>query len=34
MSEITKSAIFYSMMIITLNVALAVSVMGHDILLR
>ncbi|PYE90440.1 hypothetical protein C7477_101112 [Phyllobacterium leguminum] len=34
MSEITRSAIFYSMMIITLNVAIAVSVMGHDVLLR
>lgn len=34
MSEITKSAIFYSMMIITINAALALSVMGQDILLR
>ncbi len=33
MSEITKTAIFYSMMIITLNMALAIGVMGHDILL-
>ena len=33
MSDITRTAIFYSMMIITLNMALAIAVMGHDFML-
>lgn len=32
MTEITKSAILYTMMIITLNTAIAVSVVGLDFL--
>ncbi|WOC15475.1 hypothetical protein MP213Fo_09300 [Pseudochrobactrum sp. MP213Fo] len=32
MTEITKSAIFYTMMIITLNTAIAISVIGLDFL--
>jgi len=32
MTEITKSAILYTMMIVTLNTAIAISVMGLDFL--
>ncbi len=32
MTEITKSAIIYTMMIITLNTAIAISVIGLDFL--
>lgn len=32
MTEITKSAILYAMMIITLNTAIAISVIGLDFL--
>ncbi|MBB5089700.1 hypothetical protein HNQ68_000212 [Pseudochrobactrum saccharolyticum] len=32
MTEITKSAILYTMMIITLNTAIAISVIGLDFL--
>ena len=32
MTEITKSAILYTMMIITLNTAIAISVVGLDFL--